>query len=137
VGGFATIFSTRSRTFSFLDHTGVFVGIAFIVAQIFASVIGAYGLNGYNGFGGAGWGYVLVGWVWSIIWFIPMDCGKVALIYLMKTKLLDFSHLHCFHHFQQKHQIHKTNPKKKSSLKGSKNMDTSTSNPLHSSQNLV
>jgi len=140
VGGLATIFITRSRTFSFLDRPGLFVCIAFVVAQVIASVIGAYGLNEYNGFGGAGWGYVLVGWVWSIIWFLPMDCGKVALIYFMKTQLWkDFSHMHRFHNFQQNHQIHfhhKVDTKKKKSGKGgSKNLDTSTSNPLHTSQN--
>jgi hypothetical protein len=51
---------------------------AFVVAQAVASVIGAYGLGGFphNGefdFGGAGWGWVLLGWIWVIIWY----CGVV------------------------------------------------------------
>jgi len=99
VGGLATIFITRSHTFSFLDRPGLAVVIAFIIAQVIASVLGAYGLpSQYNGFGGAGWGYVLVGWVWSIIWFIPMDCCKVAIYTLQKTKL--YKHLAHFHENQ-------------------------------------
>jgi H+-transporting ATPase len=96
VGGLATIFITRSHTFSFLDRPGLFVVLAFILAQIIASVLGAYGLpSQYNGFGGSGWGYVLVGWVWSIVWFVPMDACKVAIFALQKTQL--YKHLAHFH----------------------------------------
>jgi len=87
VGGLATIFITRSHSFFFLDRPGIWVVAAFIFAQAVASVIGAYGLNGYNGFGGAGWGYVAVAWVWSIIWFVPMDCCKVFVNWIKKTTL--------------------------------------------------
>jgi H+-transporting ATPase len=84
VSGLALIFITRSYGISWLDRPGLTVICAFIFAQVIASVIGAYGLNGYNGFGGAGWGYVLVGWVWSIIWYIPLDLTKAALNALKK-----------------------------------------------------
>jgi len=96
-GGLATIFITRSHTFSFLDRPGLAVIIAFIIAQVIASVLGAYGLgpSQYDGFGGAGWGYVLVGWVWSIIWYLPMDCAKVLIYQSQKTKL--YKHLAHFH----------------------------------------
>jgi H+-transporting ATPase len=87
VGGLATIFITRSYSFSFLDRPGLFVVGAFIFAQAIASVLGAYGLNGFNGFGGAGWGYVLVAWVWSIIWYIPLDCAKAAFRAIKETPL--------------------------------------------------
>jgi len=96
VGGLATIFVTRSHTFSFLDRPGLTVVIAFIIAQVIASVLGAYGLpNQYDGFGGAGWGYVLVGWVWSIIWYLPMDCAKVLIFKSQNTKL--YHHLAHYH----------------------------------------
>jgi len=61
--------------------------LAFIFAQAVASVLGAYGLNGFHGFSGAGWGYVLVAWVWSIIWYIPLDCAKAAFHAIQKTGL--------------------------------------------------
>jgi len=87
VGGLALIFITRSHSFFFLDRPGLFVMAAFVIAQVVASVIGAYGLNDYNGFGGAGWGYVAVAWVWSVIWFVPLDCFKVFVNWIKKTTL--------------------------------------------------
>jgi H+-transporting ATPase len=79
--GLATIFVTRSHGFSWRERPGVSVVLAFVVAQAVASVLGAYGLGGFphNGitdFGGAGWGWVLLGWIWVIIWYIPMDFLK-------------------------------------------------------------
>jgi len=91
VGGLATIFITRSHSFSFLNRPGIFVVIAYIIAQVVASVIGAYGLDDFDNFGGAGWGYVAVAWVWSIIWFIPMDTCKVLVNWVKKTTT--YSHL--------------------------------------------
>jgi len=87
VGGLATIFITRSYGFSFLDRPGLYVILAFGFAQVVASFLGAYGLNGYEGFDGAGWGYVLVGWVWSIVWYFPLDFIKVGLYRLKDSKL--------------------------------------------------
>jgi len=85
ISGLSLIFIARARGLSFLARPGLFVGIAFIVAQVVASVIGAYGLNEYNGFGGCGWGYVLVAWIWSIVWYIPLDFGKVAFMLFKST----------------------------------------------------
>jgi len=87
VGGLATIFITRSYGISWLDRPGIMVATAFFVAQAIASVIGAYGLNGWDGFEGAGWGYVLVAWVWSLIWYLPLDLLK-ALINTFKHTLI-------------------------------------------------
>jgi H+-transporting ATPase len=87
VAGLATIFITRTYGLSWLDRPGIYVLIAFIIAQAIASVIGAYGLGNFHGFGGAGWGYVLVGWVWSLLWYFPLDCIK-AVGYRLKNTLL-------------------------------------------------
>jgi len=85
IGGLATIFICRSRSFSFMEKPGLLVIAAFVVAQVIASVIGAYGLpNQFENFGGCGWGYVLVAWVWCIIWYIPMDILKVICYQITK-----------------------------------------------------
>jgi len=85
VSGFSLIFITRSRTLSFLDRPGLLVSLAFVFAQVVASIIGAYGLNNFDGFGGAGWGYVLVAWVWACMWFLPLDLLKFAGFQIVKT----------------------------------------------------
>jgi H+-transporting ATPase len=87
VAGLATIFITRSNGISWLDRPGLYVLIAYIIAQAIASVIGAYGLGNFNGFGGAGWGYVLVGWVWSLMWYVPLDLLK-ATVHALENTLL-------------------------------------------------
>jgi len=86
ISGLSTIFITRSRTLSFLDRPGVSISVAFLIAQIVASVIAAYGLDNYNGFGGAGWGYVAVAWTWACIWYLPLDLIKFAGFSLVNTK---------------------------------------------------
>jgi len=78
ISGISNVFIIRSRSFSFLGKPGIFIVGAFIISQIASTFIGVYGLGDYDGFGGCGWGYILVGWVWCIIWFIPMDFGKVG-----------------------------------------------------------
>jgi len=85
VGGLATIFITRSYGISWLDRPGLPVLCAFIVSQVLSSVIGAYGLNGFHGFEGCGWGYVLVAWVWSLIWYIPLDLFKTLINYFRSS----------------------------------------------------
>jgi H+-transporting ATPase len=69
----SAIFVTRSQGYSLREMPGLWVLFAFIFAQIVASFLGAYGLGGYpndgvTNFDGAGWGYVLVAWIWSIVW---------------------------------------------------------------------
>jgi H+-transporting ATPase len=81
LSGLALIFVTRSQGFSYTERPSWLVLGAFLFAQVVASVLGAYGLGGYpnngvNDFGGSGWGYVLVAWIWCIIWYVPMDFLK-------------------------------------------------------------
>jgi len=79
VGGLATIFITRSYGISWLDRPGIPVMIAFVISQAISSIIGAYGLNGFHGFEGCGWGYVLVAWIWSLMWYFPLDLFKTVI----------------------------------------------------------
>ena len=86
------VFVTRSQTFFFLERPGNFVIGAFVVAQIIASVLGAYGLNGYTGFYGSGWGYVLVAWIWSIVWFVFLDVIKIVVRKIFRAEISPFYH---------------------------------------------
>jgi len=61
--------------------------------------LGAYGLAGYphNGqtdFGGSGWGYVLVGWVWCIVWYVLFDPIKFLVRGAVKGKMTLWTHRH-------------------------------------------
>jgi H+-transporting ATPase len=106
ISGLATIFVTRSRSLFFLERPGLFIVIAFIFAQVVASILGAYGLNDYNNFGGAGWGWVLVCWIWSLIWFIPMDLLKFCVFKFRETPW--WSHFINLHKMPYSHNIHPT-----------------------------
>jgi H+-transporting ATPase len=81
LSGLAAIFVTRAQGFSYTERPSWLVLGAFLLAQVVASVLCAYGLGGYpnngvNDFGGSGWGYVLVAWIWCIIWYVPLDFLK-------------------------------------------------------------
>jgi len=78
VSGLSTIFVTRTQGFSWMfwkERPGIPVIIAFCVAQTAATILCAYGLNGFpnNGlinFNGSGWWYVLVAWIYFLIWCV-------------------------------------------------------------------
>eukprot|EP00026_Physarum_polycephalum_P001490 Phypoly_transcript_01492.p1 GENE.Phypoly_transcript_01492~~Phypoly_transcript_01492.p1 ORF type:complete len:1043 (+),score=172.20 Phypoly_transcript_01492:156-3284(+) len=94
ISGQATIFVTRSRGLSYKEKPAKLLLGAFIIAQTAATFIGVYGLNGYpnNGvqdFRGCGWGYALMVWIWTLIWYIPMDFIKMFCYkYLFGKKVL-------------------------------------------------
>jgi magnesium-transporting ATPase (P-type) len=87
ISGLAVVFSTRCHKWMWSHRPAWILIIAFIVCQSIASVLGAYGLNNYKGFGGAGWGWVLATWIWCIIWFIPVDFIKRAMTFLSKMRI--------------------------------------------------
>jgi len=85
ISGQATIFVTRSRRFSYTDRPAYILLAAFVIAQLAATFIGVYGFRGYpnNGvtdFSGCGWGFALLAWVYSLIFFVPMDFIKIAVM---------------------------------------------------------
>eukprot|EP00121_Abeoforma_whisleri_P013346 Awhi_evm2s12309 len=111
VSGQALIFVTRAKGFSYFSRPGFLLLLAFVFAQVSASLIGGFGLNGYpfpsqqtpclncspnNQEHGAplygtnsvdtasvlGCGtWVIVAWVWSLIWYIPLDFIKFLMAF--------------------------------------------------------
>jgi H+-transporting ATPase len=110
VSGLSTVFVTRTHGFSWLfwrERPGVGPVIAFVVAQTAATVLCAYGLHdfpddGETDFGGAGWWYVLVGWVWFLMWFPLMDPLKIIVRSIMRGEIFLFKHKLSLH-FQLVH----------------------------------
>ncbi|EQC29291.1 hypothetical protein SDRG_12959, partial [Saprolegnia diclina VS20] len=65
--------------------------IAFVVAQVAASLIGYYGFNGYSSdrvaFFGCGGGYLIIAWIWSIVWHFPLDLIKFGVNYMLNATM--------------------------------------------------
>ncbi|KAL6071260.1 Plasma membrane ATPase [Balamuthia mandrillaris] len=86
----STIFITRSQRWFFSSRPSILLVIAFILAQVAATVLGALGLAGYpsddfQDFRGSGWGWALLAWIWCIIWFFPLDILKRLTYYLVSA----------------------------------------------------
>jgi len=107
ISGAAVIFVTRAQKWSYLERPGVLLMCAFVVSQVAATLIGAFGFNGYpsNGtqnFNGCGWGYVLLIWIWSALWFLLLDPIKKVLDYIT------FHHFPKSNPFKRKDKYNKT-----------------------------
>ena len=70
---------------------GWYIIIAFVIAQIIASFLGAYGLGGFDNFHGSGWGYVLVAWIWAIITFLFLDPLKLIVKAVLKNDIFPWA----------------------------------------------
>ncbi|KAF0694145.1 Aste57867_14953 [Aphanomyces stellatus] len=90
ISGQALIFVTRTagiNTWFFAEKPCNLLLIAFVIAQVAASVIAYFGFNGYPSDRvaviGCGGPYLGVAWVWSIIWHFPLDLIKFAINYVL------------------------------------------------------
>ncbi|CAN0908368.1 ATPase 7, plasma membrane-type [Linum grandiflorum] len=77
----ALIFVTRSRSWSFMERPGLLLVIAFIIAQLVATVISALANWGFAGIHSIGWGWTAVIWVYNIITYMLLDPIKFAVRY--------------------------------------------------------
>lgn len=82
----ALIFVTRSRSWSFVERPGALLMIAFLIAQLVATVIAVYANWGFARVKGCGWGWAGVIWLYSIITFFPLDIMKFAIRYILSGK---------------------------------------------------
>ncbi|KAL0814990.1 hypothetical protein Bca101_071433 [Brassica carinata] len=82
----ALIFVTRSRSWSFVERPGALLMIAFVIAQLIATLIAVYANWTFAKVKGIGWGWAAVIWVYSILTYIPQDILKFAIRYILSGK---------------------------------------------------
>ncbi|XP_027344900.1 plasma membrane ATPase 4-like isoform X2 [Abrus precatorius] len=82
----ALIFVTRSRSWSFVERPGLLLVTAFVIAQLIATIIAVYANWGFARMKGIGWGWAGVIWLYSIIFYIPLDILKFAIRYALSGK---------------------------------------------------
>ncbi|KAL1217475.1 ATPase 3, plasma membrane-type [Cardamine amara subsp. amara] len=82
----ALIFVTRSRSWSFLERPGFLLLVAFWVAQFIATGIAVYGNWEFARIQGIGWGWAGVIWLFSIVFYFPLDVMKFAIRYILTGK---------------------------------------------------
>ncbi|CAL9050875.1 unnamed protein product [Musa banksii] len=85
----ALIFVTRSRSWCFVERPGLLLVTAFVIAQLVATVIAVYANWGFARIKGIGWGWAGVIWLYSIVFFFPLDCFKFAIRYILSGKAWD------------------------------------------------
>ncbi|XP_062155591.1 ATPase 9, plasma membrane-type isoform X3 [Alnus glutinosa] len=82
----ALIFVTRSRSWSFVERPGLLLLVAFLLAQLVATIIAVYANWGFARIHGIGWGWAGVIWLYSIIFYIPLDILKFIIRYALSGK---------------------------------------------------
>ncbi|KAH0993408.1 hypothetical protein GBA52_004891 [Prunus armeniaca] len=82
----ALIFVTRSRSWSFLERPGLLLLGAFMIAQLIATLIAVYANWGFARIQGVGWGWAGVIWIYSIVFYFPLDLMKFAIRYILSGK---------------------------------------------------
>ncbi|CAH9106786.1 unnamed protein product [Cuscuta europaea] len=85
----ALIFVTRSRSWSFVERPGLLLVAAFLVAQLIATLIAVYANWGFARVSGIGWGWAGVIWIYSIVFYIPLDILKFAIRYALSGRAWD------------------------------------------------
>ncbi|KAK7255160.1 hypothetical protein RIF29_28564 [Crotalaria pallida] len=82
----ALIFVTRSRGWSFVERPGLLLVTAFIIAQLIATIIAVYANWEFAKMKGIGWGWAGVIWLYSIVFYFPLDILKFFIRYALSGK---------------------------------------------------
>ncbi|XP_015893304.3 ATPase 8, plasma membrane-type [Ziziphus jujuba] len=82
----ALIFVTRSRSWSYFERPGILLAVAFLIAQLLATIIAVYADWGFARIHGIGWGWAGVIWIFSLITYIPLDILKFMIRYGLSGK---------------------------------------------------
>ncbi|KAE8722914.1 ATPase 11, plasma membrane-type [Hibiscus syriacus] len=77
----ALIFVTRSRSWSFVERPGALLMCAFVVAQLVATLIAVYAHISFAYISGIGWGWAGVIWLYSLVFYVPLDIIKFFVRY--------------------------------------------------------
>ncbi|CAI0427852.1 unnamed protein product [Linum tenue] len=81
----ALIFVTRSRSWSFVERPGWLLMIAFALAQLVSPSV-LYANWSFARIKGIGWGWAGVVWLYSIVFYFPLDIMKFAIRYILSGK---------------------------------------------------
>ncbi|OVA16055.1 Cation-transporting P-type ATPase [Macleaya cordata] len=79
----ALIFVTRSQSWSFVERPGILLMCAFVVAQLVATLIAVYAHISFASIRGIGWGWAGVIWLYSLVFYIPLDIIKFVVRYAL------------------------------------------------------
>ncbi|XP_066164474.1 ATPase 10, plasma membrane-type isoform X1 [Oryza sativa Japonica Group] len=79
----ALIFVTRSQGLSFLERPGALLICAFILAQLVATLIAVYATISFASISAIGWGWAGVIWLYSLVFYAPLDLIKIAVRYTL------------------------------------------------------
>ncbi|KAK4788770.1 hypothetical protein SAY86_020089 [Trapa natans] len=79
----ALIFVTRSQSWSFLERPGALLMCAFVVAQLVATLIAVYAHISFAYISGIGWGWAGVIWLYSLVFYLPLDIIKFTVRYAL------------------------------------------------------
>ncbi|CAI9754138.1 unnamed protein product [Fraxinus pennsylvanica] len=82
----ALIFVTRSRSWSFVERPGLLLVAAFFIAQLIATLIAVYANWRFARIQGIGWGWAGVIWIYSIVFYFPLDIFKFFIRYALTGK---------------------------------------------------
>ncbi|THF99466.1 hypothetical protein TEA_016338 [Camellia sinensis var. sinensis] len=85
----ALIFVTRSRSWSFVERPGLLLVVAFIIAQLIATLIAVYANWSFAAIEGIGWGWAGVIWLYNLIFYFPLDFIKFATRYALSGRAWD------------------------------------------------
>ncbi|KAH7445241.1 hypothetical protein KP509_02G114100 [Ceratopteris richardii] len=93
------------RTIFFRDkfgHRGLYLMLAFVVAQVVATLLAIYSTWGFANINGIGLHWVGLIWLYSFITFLPLDLIKVAFTrkkdYEKEEKEVEWAHTQCILH---------------------------------------
>ncbi|KAG8073732.1 hypothetical protein GUJ93_ZPchr0006g40992 [Zizania palustris] len=79
----ALIFVTRSQHLSFLEMPGALLICAFVLAQLVATLIAVYATISFASISAIGWGWAGVIWLYSLMFYAPLDLIKIAVRYTL------------------------------------------------------
>ncbi|RCV46235.1 hypothetical protein SETIT_9G516100v2 [Setaria italica] len=82
----ALIFVTRSHGLSFLERPGALLICAFVVAQLVATLVTVYATIGFASISAIGWRWAGVIWLYSLVFYVPLDLIKIAVRYILSGK---------------------------------------------------
>ncbi|THG01744.1 hypothetical protein TEA_025009 [Camellia sinensis var. sinensis] len=82
----ALIFVTRARGWSFTERPGGLLVVAFIIAQLVATLVSAKATWGFAGITAIGWRWTGVIWLFNIVTYILLDPIKFGVRYALSGK---------------------------------------------------